>query len=161
MHAKIARMADGPSIDLEASIATGVRSYLPQERGTDYRISEDESIRSICALLARFLGVLLSNADGWSRYAWVDAISPCTADQSSHDSLLLTGLVIWMGDRSKEYKEPFSALLQISDNSPTTLNYILHFADADRGLGKCPYGTSHDFPYVPVERWLFTFVPGV
>jgi hypothetical protein len=55
----------------------------------------------------------------------VGAISPCTADQSSHDGLLLTGLVIWMGDGSKEYKEPLSALLQISENSPTT---ILRFA---------------------------------
>jgi hypothetical protein len=67
-------MANGPSIDLEASIAAGVRSYLSQERGTDYRISEDESLRSICALLARLLGGLLSNEDGWSRYAWVDVV---------------------------------------------------------------------------------------
>jgi hypothetical protein len=153
-------MTDTASIDLEAPITEAVRSFLLQDRGTDYWISEDEGIRSICALLARLLAVLLSKEDEWSSYAWVDSISPCTADQDSPNSLLLTGVVIWMGDNSKEYKEPFCARLQVFETSQTPLSYSLHFADADKGLGTCPYGSSHDFPYVPVERWMFTFVFG-
>lgn len=37
------------------------------------------------------------------------------------------------------------------------LEYKVLVGDADRGLGKVSYGTSHDYPYVPVDRWLFTF----
>jgi hypothetical protein len=154
-------MADGYSIDIEMSLAAAVRDYLLQRRGQDYRISEDEYLRPVCLVLSRFVQGLLANADGWSRYAWVDDIEPCAADRDSSNGLLLTGLLIWAkGTKSGDLKDPLSASIRLSGSSPTHLIYEIRFGDADRGLGKCAFGSSHDFPYVPVENWLFTFVSG-
>jgi hypothetical protein len=149
-------MANGSSIDVEALLAEAVRTYLLAEPND--RISEDENLCSVCQCLSRLLQDLLRSADGWSEYAWVDGILPCTAIRESTDSLVLTGLLIWLGGtKSQEWKDPLLAAIRLSGNSPVRLTYELHFGDADRGLGKCPYGSQHDFPYVPVENWLFTF----
>jgi hypothetical protein len=123
----------------------------------DDRISEDENLRELCRPLAALLGELLRTAEGWSRYDAVDAISPCTVQAFPPNDLILTGLVICMGDRGREWKEPFSASLHVSQGSPPPIRYDLRFGDAARGLGKCPYGTPHDFPYVPVANWIFEF----
>ena len=63
-----------------------------------------------------------------------------------------------MGDKSREWKEPLQAKLSVFDDPSTDLKYELLFADADRGLGGCPYETPHDFPFVPVTNWMFRFV---
>jgi hypothetical protein len=48
--------------------------------------------------------------------------------------------------------------MRLLDCSSEALEYALRFEDADKGLGKCSYGSSQDFPYVPVPDWMFTFV---
>jgi hypothetical protein len=136
-------------------LAESVRQWLLREPND--RISEDENLRTVCSPLDRLLGELLSTSDGWSRYHFLDGILPCTAEKLSPDDLFLTGLVVWIGDGGREWKEPLSANLRVSDALPSKIRYELRFADADRGLGTCPYGTPHDFPYVPVTNWMFTF----
>jgi hypothetical protein len=72
---------------------------------------------------------------------------------------VVTGLLIWLdGKKSRERKEPFYTAIHILDGPPTKLTYEILLADADRGMGKRPYGSPHDFPYVPVGNWLFTFI---
>jgi hypothetical protein len=73
--------------------------------------------------------------------------------------LEFSGLVIW-GTRgsTKEWIDPLRASIRLLDCSSEALEYALRFEDADKGLGKCPYGSSQDFPYVPVTDWMFTFV---
>lgn len=152
----MASMADGLFNRVESSLAAAVRNYLLAEQNE--RISEDENLRPVCRWLARLLDDLLKNEGGWSQYSWVDDISPCTADRVSPTDLVFTGLLIWLGgSKSSEWKEPLFATLHVSESSPARLSYEIRLADADRGLGKCPYGSPHDFPYVPVNNWLFTF----
>jgi hypothetical protein len=154
-------MADDSSIRIEALLAAAVRECLLQQQGRDYRISEDECLRAVCVVLARFVQDLLANVDGWSRYAWVDDIEPCTADRDSPSGLLLTGLMIWAnGPKSAFLIDPLYASIRLSGNSPTKLIYEIRFGNADRGVGKCSFGSSQDYPQVPVENWLFRFVSG-
>jgi hypothetical protein len=154
-------MADEFSTQIEVSLAAAVREYLLRPRGQDHRISEDEFLRTMCVALSRFVQGLLVSADGWSRYAWVDDIEPCTADRDSSNGLLLTGLLIWAkGTKSQFLIDPLYASIRPISGSPTQLFYEIRFGDADRGLGKCPFGSSQDYPQVPVENWLFTFVSG-
>src|SRR5947209_6451455 len=144
------------SIDVEALLAEAVRTYLLAE--PNERISEDENLRLVCQCLSRLLQDLLRNADGWSQYAWVDGVLPCTANRELTDHLVFTGLLIWVSEsKSKErkgefeWKEPLFAAIHLSVNPPAQLKYELRVGDADHGLGKCPYGSPHDFPYVPVD----------
>lgn len=147
----------GPSLaEVEASLAAVVHGYLLAEPND--RISEDENLRPVCRRLARWLRDMLGNADEWGPYRSVDDILPCAADRDSTTDLLLTGLLIWMDDGTRDWKEPLSAEIHLSGNGSMLLSYRVHVGDADRGLGKCPYGTQHDYPYVPVHRWLFSFV---
>lgn len=78
-------------IEFEVSLATAVRNYLLAEQND--RISEDENLRPVCQWLARLLESLLRSADGWSQYAWVDDISPCTAERVLPNDLVFTGFV--------------------------------------------------------------------
>lgn len=155
-------MPDDFSIDIEMSLAAAVRDYLLQQRSQDYRISEDGYLRPVCLLLSRFVQSLLANADGWSGYAWVDDIEPCTADRDSPNRLLLAGLLIWAkGTKSRGFMiDPLFASIRLSGSSPSRPIYEIRFGNADRGLGKCSWGSSQDYPEVPVENWLFTFVSG-
>jgi hypothetical protein len=83
---------------------------------------------------------------------------PCTAKRVSSTELELTGLVIWMADSAKrEWVEPLFATIRISDASPVALDYKLFFGNAELGLGKRSYGSSQDFPQVPVAAWVFEF----
>ncbi|HXR40539.1 MAG TPA: hypothetical protein VN776_15665 [Terracidiphilus sp.] len=150
-------MANGLSTQVESSLATAVRNYLLA--GQNERISEDENLRPVCRWLARLLSDLLKSEGGWDRYNSVDDVIPCTADRVSPSDLVFTGLLIWLGgSKSNEWKDPLFAAIHVSENAPEHLTYEIRFANADRGLGKCPYGSPHDFPYVPVNNWLFTFV---
>jgi hypothetical protein len=154
------RFMTGPSLaEVEASLAEAVRNYLLAEPND--RISEDESLRPVCMWLARWLRDMLSGEDGWGPYRSVDDILPCTADRRSPTDLELTGLLVWMGDASRDWKEPLCAAIHVSGNPSMPLDCKVNVGDADRGLEKCPYGMPHDYPYVPVNRWLFTFVAPV
>jgi len=154
-------MTDGSSIQIEMLLAAAVRDYLLQQPGHAYRISEDDSLRSVCVVASRLVQGLLTNSDGWSRHAWVDDIEPCTAARDSSNGLLLTGLLIWANDTKSGFlMDPLYASIRFSESSPTQLIYEIRFGNADRGLGKCSFGTSQDYPYVPVDNWLFTFVAG-
>jgi hypothetical protein len=147
----------GPSIsEVETSLATAVQNYLLA--GPNDHISEDENLRPVCNWLARWLGDMLENSDGWGPYRSVDDILPCTADRPSPTDLVLRGLLLWMDDRTRDWKEPLFAKIHLSGNPSMPLEYEVHVGDAKRGLGRVPYGTLHDYPYVPVDRWLFTFV---
>jgi hypothetical protein len=152
-------MTDVSFIQIEMLLAAAVRDYLLQQPEQEYRISEDDSLGSVCVAASRFVQGLLTNAEGWSRYAWVDDIEPCTADRDSSNGLLLTGLLIWAnGTKSGFLIDPLYASIRLSGSSPTQLIYEIRFGNADRGLGKCTFGSSQDYPYVPVDNWLFTFV---
>lgn len=150
-------MTDHRPFDLKTRLADAVQQYLLQKPSD--RISEDDQLRVVCDRLAPFLSEVLKGADGWDRYKWVDAISPCTATSVSDSELEFSGLVIW-GTRgtSKEWVDPLWASIRLLDHSSEALEYELRFANADRGLGKNPYGSPQDFPYVPVTDWMFTFV---
>jgi len=149
-------MTNGQSTRVESSLAGAVHDYLLAEQNE--RISEDENLRPVCQWLGVLLGELLKSEGRWSQYNWVDGISPCTAERASPSDLVFTGLLIWLGgSKSSEWKEPLFAAIHISEIAPAQLTYEIRFADADRGLGKCTYGTPHDFPKVPVNNWLFTF----
>jgi hypothetical protein len=149
-------MAAQPSIaEVEACLAKAVRDYLLAERND--RISEDECLRSVCKWLSRWLRDMLPSERVWGPYRSVDDILPCTSDRRSGIELELTGLLIWMSDGSREWKEPLSAAIHVSGPSMQCRGKV-SVGDADRGLGKCPYDMSHDYPAVPVHRWLFTFV---
>jgi hypothetical protein len=149
-------MADRELMNVNTSLAETVRNYLLHEQND--RISEDENLRPVCNRLARLLQGQLETADEWDPYNWVDDIIPCTAERVSPHTLVFTGLVIW-GTRgtSKEWKDPLSATIELSETSPFPLRYELLFGSADRGLGTCPYGSLQDFPFVPVTDWMFTF----
>lgn len=149
-------MADRSKVDFEAPLANAVRHYLLQE--PNERISEDEDLRFVCRYLAPLLDRLLRAEGGWGRYRSVDDIIPCTATRVSPSDLEFEGLVIWMTDDARrEWIDPLSASIHVPDHPSESLGYKLHFANAARGLGKCPYGSSQDFPYVPVTEWMFTF----
>jgi hypothetical protein len=146
-----------PSLaEVEASLAAAVQGYLLAE--PNERISEDENLGSVCGWLARWLRDMLGNADGWGPYRSVDDIFPCTVDRDSRTDLVLKGLLIWMDGGTQEWKEPLSAEIHLSASASMPFSYRVKVGDADRGLGKCPYRTQHDYPYVPVHRWLFCFV---
>ena len=150
-------MANGVSSKVEAGLAAAIRAFLGAE--PNQFISEDENLREVCEWLARFIEELLKGRDDWSSYAWVDGISPCTAKRDPSDTLVLTGLMIWVAADKKfsEWKEPVFASLHLSASSPSRLEYEIRVGDADRGLANCPYGTPHDYPYIAVDNWLFTF----
>jgi hypothetical protein len=154
----MASMENGSSSRIESSLAAAVQDYLlagPNER--------TENLSHVCMWLGGLLEQLLAGADEWSQYSWVDGIVPCTAERVSPSDLAFTGLLIWNdgNKKSNEWKEPLSAAIHVSESSPAHLTYQIRFADADQGLGKCPCGSRHDFPYVPVDNWLFTFAsPG-
>jgi len=155
-------MADEVSTHIEASLAAAVREYLQQELGQDHSISEGEYLRTVCVVLSRFIQGLLANADGWSRFAWIDDIEPCTANRDSSNSLLLAGLLIWAKGKKSEFLiDPLYASIRFSSSSSAQLIYEIRVGNADRGLGKCPFGSAQDYPHVSVENWLFTFVSGV
>jgi hypothetical protein len=156
LSGRTAFMTDRELTNVDKSLAEAVRNYLLQKQND--RISEDENLRPVCNWLARLLQGQLETADEWNPYNWVDDIIPCTAERVSPHTLLFTGLVIW-GTRgtSKEWKDPLSATIELSETSPFPLRYELLFGRADRGLGTCPYGSPQDFPYVPVTDWMFTF----
>lgn len=150
-------MTNDRSTRIEASLAAAMRNYLVAEQNE--RISEDKNLRPVCQWLARFLMDLLKSEGGWNQYNSVDDIGPCTAERVSPNDLVFRGLLIWMGGRkSSHWKEPLFAAIHVSGDSPVRLTYEIRLGDADRGLGRCPYGTPHDFPNVPVSNWLFTFV---
>lgn len=147
----------GPSFsEVETSLAGAIQNYLLAEPNN--HISEDENLRSVCSWLGRWLRDMLENSDGWGPYRSVDDVSPCTADRRSPTDLVLSGLLIWMDDGARDWKEPLFAKIHLSGNPSIPLEYKVLVGDADRGLGKVSYGTPHDYPYVPVDRWLFTFV---
>jgi len=142
-------------VDFETPLANAVRHYLLQE--PNERISEDEHLRQVCYWLAPLLDRLLGGEDGWGHYKSVDAIEPCTATRVSPSDLRLEGLVIWMTDTRGDWIDPLSASIHVSDQPSEPLGYRLQFGNAARGLGKCPYGVSQDFPYIPVTDWMFSF----
>ena len=147
----------GPSFsEVETSLALAVRNYLLAEPND--HISEDGNLRPVCGWLARWLRDMLANSDGWGPYRSVDDILPCTADRTSPTCLMLRGLMVWMDDHARDWKEPLFAMIHLSGNPLMPLEYEVHVGDAERGLGRIPYGTVHDYPYVPVGRWLFTFI---
>jgi len=144
-------------IDIETRLAAAVRACLSAT--PNQFVSEDESVRDVCRWLSRITQELLRDTDDWSGYAWVDDISPCTVTRQLPDTFTLTGLLIWgaADKKSFEWKEPLFASIHLPGSSPPYINYDLRVGDADRGLTKCPYGAPHDYPYVPVKHWLFTF----
>jgi len=149
-------MADNNLFDVETRLANAVRIYLLQTPGE--RISEDDQLRPLCRRIAALLSEVLVGADGWSRYNWVDDILPCTAKSVSETELEVSGLVIWgSSGTTNEWIDPLFVSVRLLDRSSEVLGYVLRFGNADGGLGKCPYGSSQDFPYVPVTNWIFTF----
>jgi hypothetical protein len=148
---------NGPSFsEVETSLAAAMQNYLLAE--PNEHISEDENLREVCSWLSRWLRDMLESSEAWGPYRSVDAILPCTADRPSPNDLVLTGLLVWMDDRTRDWKEPLFAKFHLSASPSMPLEYAVHVGDAERGLGRVPYGTPHDYPYVPVDRWLFTFV---
>jgi hypothetical protein len=150
-------MTGDNTFDVKTRLANAVRQYLEQTPGE--RISEDDNLRPVCRRIAALLSEALRAADGWSRYNEVDDIIPCTVEKVSETELNLSGLVIWLsnGGTTQEWIDPISTSIRLSDRSPQAIRYELRFGNADRGLGKCPYGSSQDFPHVPVTDWMFTF----
>ncbi len=118
--------------DVTTRLAKAVRQYLLQKPND--RISEDERLRVVCSRLAALLSEVLRTAEGWDRYKWVDAISPCTANSVSKSELEFSGLVIW-GTRgtTKEWIDPLYSSIRLLDRSSEALGYELRFGDADRG----------------------------
>jgi len=154
-HGRISIMIGPSSSEVETSLAAAVQNYLLAEPN-DY-ISEDKNLRSVCSWLGRWLRDMLENTDGWGPYRSMDDVSPCTADRRSSTDLELRGLLIWMDDGTREWKEPLFARIHLSGNPSAPMECKVLVGDADRGLGKVSHGTAHDYPFVPVERWLFTF----
>jgi hypothetical protein len=150
-------VTDHRQFDVKTRLADAVQQYLLQKPSD--RISEDDQLRVVCNRLSPLLSDVLKGADGWDRYKWVDAISPCTADIVSESELEFSGLVIW-GARgtTREWIDPLWASIRLLDGSSEALGYELRFGNSVRGLGKCPYGSPQDFPYVPVTDWMFTFI---
>jgi hypothetical protein len=144
------------TLDYEAYLLPVVRHYLLQ--APNQRSSEDKDLREVSGCLARLLSHRLKDSDEWDPYKWMDAISPCTAETVSPTHLELTGLVIWgLRGTTKEWIDPFSASIQITDSSTRPLRYNLLFGNADQGLGKCLYNSPQDFPQIPVTDWMFAF----
>jgi hypothetical protein len=155
-YGMIVVMTDRSDIDQNARLMEATRRYL--EEPQDERIDSSESLRLLCSRLAGLLGRLLETEHAWNRYNWVDAIAPFYAVRASSSSLDITGLVIW-GTRgtTKEWIEPFFASIQLSNELLQPITYKMFFADAGVGLGLRPYGSSQDYPQVPVTEWMFKF----
>jgi hypothetical protein len=152
----IVAMTDRSNIDHNARLTEAARRYLEEQQ--DERIDDSESLRLLCSRLAGLLSRLLETEHAWNRYNWVDAIAPFYAVKTSSSTLDITGLVIW-GTRGtgKEWIEPFFASIQLSDDLLQPIPYKMLFADAGMGLGMRPYGSSQDYPQVPVTEWMFEF----
>ena len=144
------------TLHFETCLLAAVRHYLLQL--PNERISEDVDLREVSDRLAHLLSHRLKGSEEWDQYKWVDAISPCTADKVSPIHLEFTGLVIWgLRGTTKEWIDPFSASIQVSDSSIRPLQYKLLFGNANLGLGKCLYNSSQNFPEIPVTDWMFAF----
>lgn len=148
-----------PGINLREKLASYIRSYF-QTSGTAVDGEEQqEALRWTCSCLARLLGELLEGQDGWSRWYWVDDIIPTAERVLPGDELQVEGMAIWgESGPTHQWVEPFSASVQIGENSDSILQYEISFGDAETGLGQIPYGKhrSHIRPSRPGE-WMFVF----
>ncbi|HWB32524.1 MAG TPA: hypothetical protein VG714_05060 [Acidobacteriaceae bacterium] len=147
-------MHDEASSRVEMCLAAAVMDCL-RTKANEY-ISEDESLHNVCRWLSPFAQALLRGDRTWSRYSSVDGIIPCTVIRIQPNTLKVEGLLIWMSTdkKNREWKEPLFTELSLSAQR---LKFDLRIGDADRGLAKCLYAVSHDYPHVPVKNWLFTF----
>lgn len=149
----------GPThgVNLKAKLANFVHSFLrSSESGAD--ADREEALRWTCAALARLLGELLDESEGWSRWYWVDDIIPTSETICAQNELLVAGLAIWgESGGTGEWVEPFSASVQVC-HSGEDVGYEMKFGDAATGLGQTAYGKhrSHIRPGRP-DVWMFVF----
>ena len=138
-------------------LAEDMKSYL-RVNESDVE-AETQQLRSICSTMARLVGHLLQGEERWSRYYWVDAIRASRVRVLDQAELNVEGAMIW-GERgqSKEWIEPLSATVRLSEAGEDTLSYQIMCGDAARGLKKEPYSMNPERANKPrVEQWLFTF----
>ena len=141
---------------MEALLANSVRSYLAQP-DLDSEV-EQQRLREVCSALARILGRRLEGHEKWSRFYWVDAISPTSATIVSARELLVQGLVIWGQSRqNREWVEPLFASVRLPEETDEPLSYQIMCGDALLGLGTSAYGAVRRSNQTLPQEWIFTF----
>jgi len=102
--------------------------------------------------------ILLQGNEAWNLHDSVDGISPSATEVLAPGHLKVDGLLIWWGDHGKEWWEPFSGVMQISDTSDELLGYQFMFGDAVWGWGKVRYNEHpRGWNWSPPEKWIFAF----
>jgi len=150
------RRGDQEDMNMQASLANSVRSYLA-EPDLDSE-SQQQRLREVCSALATILGRRLEGHEKWSRYYWVDDITPTSTTIVSPRELVVQGLVIWGQNRqNREWVEPFFASVRLPEERDEPLSYQIMCGDALTGLGTRAYGAvRRSNPTLPQE-WIFTF----
>src|ERR1700722_18408876 len=64
---------------LDGKLATYLRSYLDARRAGAVQ-QEEDALRWTCSALARLLGYLLEESNGWTGLYWVDDVLPGSVD---------------------------------------------------------------------------------
>lgn len=108
--------------------------------------------------MSGLLDGLLEGNEAWNSYYSVDTISPSLTEVLAPGHLKVDGLLIWLnvGNARKEWWEPFSSVIQISDASAELVGYQLMFGDADWGLGKVAYNEHpRGWNWSPPKQWIF------
>jgi hypothetical protein len=144
------------SRDLEGMLVHAVREYIGARRRDE---DDAEQMRSIYSVLARILSGLLQDAEGWSRYYWVDDILQSSIAILSDNEVNVLGWMIWGETKQTgECVEPFRAFVHVPQGNDRVFRYELFCGDAYEGLGKKPYqyGLTYRDPVLP-EEWLFKF----
>ena len=143
-------------MNMQALLANSVRSYLA-EPNLDNE-SQRQQLPEVCSVLARILGRRLEGDEKWSRFYWVDAISPTSATIVSARELVVQGLVIWGQSRqNREWVEPIFASVRLPEESDESLSYQIMCGDTLVGLGTRAYGAGRLSNQTLPQEWIFKF----
>ena len=138
-------------------LAEHVNSYLRVcEVGSK---AERAELRYVCDVLPWLADYLLRREECWSRYYWVDAIRPSRVSVLPDGELNVEGSMLWAErGQSKEWIEPLSAKVRVSETNREVVSYKIMCGDANRGLKKEAYSMSLGRANRPgVAQSLFTF----
>ena len=119
---------------------------------------EQQRLREVCSALARVIGRRLEGHEKWSRFYWVDDISPTSATVVSPRELVVQGLLIWgQSSQNRESVEPLFASVRLPEEAGEPLAYQIMCGDALLGLGTKAYGAVRVTNQALPREWIFTF----
>jgi hypothetical protein len=117
----------------------------------------------LCSGLEWLLGRELQPCEGWA--GWVDGVTPAhgmvqhAVKVGSSTGVSIHGYAEWAkAGAGPFWIESFPGRICVSPGGESIESYDLRFADADRGLGRTPYGRHIRFEsWFSPEKWMFSF----